>query len=538
MRYIHRTKTAPHPKGLDRTQTVPKPHRTETAPAIHCDRSTEAGGGEGLYCRTQTNRLFKRKFSRFCLSSKQKTRNMAGGVPIDTAWLEEGREMAECPVCFMVLEHPTTGCPEGHALCRQCYVAELHKRKECPTCQHATDETRLQRCRPLEGLIGQLRTRCKNGPAGAGGVEGGAPPSAKRAKLEPAQSMSCDDLREELGRGGLDMKGKKGVLAARLEEHRRNDAGVEGAQRCSWRGRVCELAGHLAESCLHGPVTCPNAAAGCKESVLRKDAACHASETCAYRKNRCALCANPFEARALVGHEGSCPEAQIECPNAGCGVMVERRSMVEHREGCGREEVGCPCPGCEERMARADVEQHVEASGAVHVRKAWKKVAGQDEKIAGLEEKVAKMKEKAVEQESVIAVLQKALTRVFTWSTNSKWGRMKSDVYTFTGGLRGHCYNKNKSQNKENTHFMGFTLNEGPECTMHFKCSILDKNDKVLRVCSAPEDSDFREPPIETEAVGLGMGAYFNLTAADKAGAVRADGSIKLRMVVHLYLPE
>jgi hypothetical protein len=468
---------------------------------------------------------------------------MAGGIPIDTAWLEEGREMAECPVCFMVLEHPTTGCPEGHALCRQCYVAELHKRKECPTCQHATDETRLQRCRPLEGLIGQLRTRCKNGPAGAGGGEGGAPPSAKRAKLEPAQSMSVGDLREELGRGGLDTKGKKGELAVRLEEHRRSDAGVEGAQRCSWRGRVCELAGHLAESCLHEPVKCPNAAAGCKESMLRKDSALHASETCNYRQNRCAHCGNAFEARALVGHEGNCPEAQIECPNAGCGVTAARRGMGEHRGVCGREKVECPCPGCEERMARANVEQHVAASGAEHVRRAWKKVAGQDaevvglkEKVAELEEKVAKMEEKAVEQGSVIAVLQKALTRVFTWSTDSDWTRVDSNTYTFTDGLRGHCYN-NFSQNLH-PYYIGFTLEEGPVCTMHYKCSILDKHDKVLRVVSATEYGDFRNPPTKTAAIGRGMGAGFTLTAADKAGAVRADGSIKLRMVVHLYLPE
>jgi len=34
------------------------------------------------------------------------------------------------------------------------------------------------------------------------------------------------------------------------------------------------------------------------------------------------------------------------------------------------------------------------------------------------------------------------------------------------------------------------------------------------------------------------MGTDFDLTEADKAGAVRADGRIKLRMVVRLYLPE
>ena len=150
--------------------------------------------------------------------------------------------------------------------------------------------------------------RCKNGPDGdaeGGGVEGGAPPRAKRAKLEPAASMDTDDLRKELGRLGLSAKGKKGELVARLDEHRWNDAAAKGAQRCNWRGRVCELVGHLSESCGHEAVQCPNAVAGCKESVLRKDAARHASETCVYRKNRCAHCANPFEARALVDHEGS-----------------------------------------------------------------------------------------------------------------------------------------------------------------------------------------------------------------------------------------
>jgi hypothetical protein len=359
--------------------------------------------------------------------------------------------------------------------------------------------------------------------------------------------MSSDDLREELGREGLGTKGEKGELAARLEEHRRSGAGVEGAQRCSWRGRVCELAGHLAQSCLHEAVKCPNAVAGCTESMLRKDAVRHASETCAYRKNRCAHCGNAFEARALVGHEGSCPEAQIECPNAGCGVTVARGGMGEHRGVCGREEVECLCPGCEEWMVRAEVEQHVAVSGAEHLVKAWRRVAEMEEKVEKMEERMdeqamkqgeksAEMEEKMAEQGSVIAVLQQALTRVFTWSTDSDWSRADSDLYTFTCGLSGRCYSK-QEENMQ-THWMVFTLTEGPACTMHFKCSILDKDDQVLRVVSDPAWGDFRRPPIETAAIERGKGASFNLTAAEKARALRADGSIELRMVVHLYLPE
>ena len=72
---------------------------------------------------------------------------------------------------------------------------------------------------------------------------------------------------------------------------------------------------------------------------------------------------------------------------------------------------------------------------------------------------------------------------------------------------------------------------------MHFKCSILGKNDEVLRVISRPESSDFKEAPIQTAPDLRPHGCYFKLTGADTAGARREDGSIKLRMVVHLYLP-
>ena len=47
------------------------------------------------------------------------------------------------------------------------------------------------------------------------------------------------------------------------------------------RGRVSEHAGHL-QSCGYEKVACPNAAAGCTESVRRKDVARHADEACAY----------------------------------------------------------------------------------------------------------------------------------------------------------------------------------------------------------------------------------------------------------------
>ncbi|KAJ1480354.1 hypothetical protein T484DRAFT_1811043 [Baffinella frigidus] len=255
----------------------------------------------------------------------------------------------------------------------------------------------------------------------------------------------------------------------------------------------------------------------------------HASEAWDHERC-CAHCRTPFKARVLSKHEGICPEAQIKCPNVGCGETVARRSMAEHRGACGREEVQCPCPGCEERMARAEVGEHVEAAGVVHLRN----------RVAEMEERMSDLQTKVAGQGETIAALQSrapALTRVFTWSTGSAGSRQQSLPCTFTDGVRGHCFN-GKSGFKHIPHYMGFALEEGPASTMHFQCSILDKNDKVLRVVSSESVYDVRRPPAKISPVGERWGASFDLSEADKAGAVRADGSIKLRMVVHLYLPE
>ena len=158
--------------------------------------------------------------------------------------------------------------------------------------------------------------------------------------------------------------------------------------------------------------------------------------------------------------------------------------------------------------------------------------------IALLEAKGVEQGGESRGQKEELAGLRKraeALTRVFTWSTGRS--EKRSLPYTFTDGVIGRCLSNHPGANDDH-YFMGFTLDPGPTCTMHSKCSILDKNDKVLRVVSVPAAGDFIKPPVETAPAGSSRGCVFNLTAADKAGAVRADGRIKLRMVVHLYLPE
>jgi hypothetical protein len=176
------------------------------------------------------------------------------------------------------------------------------------------------------------------------------------------------------------------------------------------------------------------------------------------------------------------------------------------------------------------MEEHVEASGAMHLRLAWGRTAEMEEKVA--------------EQGRTIATLQ-GLTapiifgcgHLFTWSTDGSFENSDSLPHTFTEGLIGRSF-ATKLDNETDDFFMGFTLTEGPACTLHYKCMILDKNDKLLRVVSEPVDADFRKPASTVAGVQRLAGAPFNLTEEDKAGAVRADGSIKLRMAVHLYLSE
>jgi hypothetical protein len=135
-----------------------------------------------------------------------------------------------------------------------------------------------------------------------------------------------------------------------------------------------------------------------------------------------------------------------------------------------------------------------------------------------------------------ISGLQKraeAITRVFNWSTDTSWSCKSSLPFTFTDGVRGCCHNGQTGGSL----FMGFTLQEGPACTLHFSCSILDANGTVFRTVTHPDWSDNRHPPAATSPIGQATGTLFKLTEADKACAVRADGSIYLRMVVHLYLP-
>ena len=74
------------------------------------------------------------------------------GMRLEPAWLEEGRDTATCALCTMVLKEPTSGCPQGHAVCKECYVEELSHRKKCPICRDPTDESKCVPSRQPQSL--------------------------------------------------------------------------------------------------------------------------------------------------------------------------------------------------------------------------------------------------------------------------------------------------------------------------------------------------------------------------------------------------
>ena len=274
---------------------------------------------------------------------------------IDPCLLEDKVDESICALCFGVLARPVSGCPEGHSLCRACYVKVLRRSdSSCPTCRAPVyDEDELVPNRTAENLIAKLRVRCEHAPKQV--EERGDPPTAKRAKIAPP---TVEALRKVLLQRGCDSTGNKTVLVARLEEEVRTVG-----WGCRWRGCVGGLATHLGE-CEWAPVACPNE--GCTESPLRRASALHA-ETCKHRMFKCVRCSEQMTSRTLARHEGSCPQVKVECKNEGCSVKHARAAMNMHRAECQHEEVTCPCPGCDARLLRREVTAHVRA---LHLHKA------------------------------------------------------------------------------------------------------------------------------------------------------------------------
>ena len=137
-----------------------------------------------------------------------------GGCSIGMAdaWQEDTvDEEFICNICMEVMIEPTSACPDGHCCCRLCYVQILRESaKECATCLHPTDESRLVRNRHLENVINKLRVKCKHA------AEGATSGADARSRTTALVGLPIKELRAQLRRACLETQGQKDDLVARL----------------------------------------------------------------------------------------------------------------------------------------------------------------------------------------------------------------------------------------------------------------------------------------------------------------------------------
>lgn len=214
-------------------------------------------------------------------------------IRVDPEWLLEERPELVCSFCLMVMEQATSGCKRGHLLCRGCWpeLWRLQEGSDCPgdsgigpqvgvrmlpvriRCPEETNTLTLQPAPVVDTTINRLRVRCKNASIREASSQDGDEPAAKRVKLASADSFSVPDLRRALSERGLDIRGGKVVLVARLETDRR---------ACGWIGTVSQLRTHLEDDCACEPMRCPNG--GCEEWGFRGEVAQHADSSCPLRR--------------------------------------------------------------------------------------------------------------------------------------------------------------------------------------------------------------------------------------------------------------
>ena len=161
-------------------------------------------------------------------------------VGVDPKWLEAGQageEDCTCGVCLMLMEQPTSGCSEGHCLCKACYLKILQDDKRaCPSCREPTDEGKLQRIRPFESMIGRLRMRCKHGEV--------CPWRGTVAELGQHLGSTC--LLEPVACSNTGCK----------ERVARQDMALHADGRCDFRKKPCPHCQSITNECLHGFEPC------------------------------------------------------------------------------------------------------------------------------------------------------------------------------------------------------------------------------------------------------------------------------------------
>ena len=148
------------------------------------------------------------------------------------------------------------------------------------------------------------------------------------------------------------------------------------------------LKNHLESGCGCVMVVCPNKCldVNCSDMMLkRKDLQEHLTQFCYIRAFQCEFCGlkDTYEAitgegyvkptridgDSYFGHQATCPEAPLTCPNkCGCN-KIKRKDVESHRSQCPKEPVECPFAeaGCKDHVCRHQLESHMTSSQQLHL---------------------------------------------------------------------------------------------------------------------------------------------------------------------------
>jgi len=310
---------------------------------------------------------------------------------LDPCWLvEKPPDDFICQVCMNVLQQPTSGCPEGHCYCKECYVKALQNiggNRSCPSCRYPTCESRLVRCRPLENLVGKLQTRCANAVLDTSEL----PAPAKRAKTEEHEKMTAAQLRKKLVQEhGLKIAPgatRKEDFLALLKQHH--------ASGCGWVGAISGLSSHLAADCMLETVPCSNA--GCSATLQRRDLENHGMY-CDFRQVPCRFsCGATLALVSRTSHESKCMKATgffcsgTTSHGGGCKLTGTREEMLKHQETCPDIKIACDSPGCTTTCKRSAMRAHMEEACETHVDVAKQHVEATAKTIAEQKKKIAEL---------------------------------------------------------------------------------------------------------------------------------------------------
>ena len=155
---------------------------------------------------------------------------------------------------------------------------------------------------------------------------------------------------------------------------------------CQWTGELGALKAHLeSESgCGFVMVECPNKCiifdSTC--TLLRIKIKNHLAQRCYLRSYVCEFCGlkDTYEAitgidnyllrpKNYCGHQATCPELPLTCPNECGSELIKRKDMDGHRSKCPMEPVECPFAeaGCKGVIRHCQLEDHMTSSQQKHL---------------------------------------------------------------------------------------------------------------------------------------------------------------------------